>query len=111
MKRIGLFFLLELLMASCYTEDQGVDYDYINGQTMTFVPSLGHNVDSVEYFWDDIYVETKKQMPFVLYFPIQEQTSGTHILKYWIYYTPGSFIHESGGYISSRSIQKTIKIK
>ncbi len=111
MKKIGFFFLLGLLMASCYIEDQGVGYDYANGQTMTFVPSLGHNVDSVQYYWDDIYIETKKEMPFVLIFPIQEQTSGTHYLKYWIYYTPGSYIHESGGYISSASTTKSIKIQ
>lgn len=101
MKRIFPVLLLTcVIVTSCYEDEQLVDYDYINGQTMTFVPSLGTKVDSVEYYWDEILIDTKKEMPFVLVMPIQGQTSGRHSFSYKVYSS-----------YSTYSYSKTIKIK
>jgi len=108
MKRIVLFLLLDLLMVSCYTEDQEVDYDYVNGQTMTFVPSLPSNVISVDYYWDEILIDTKTEMPFVLVFKIEGQSSGTHTLKYNTHYSSSS---GGSSYVSEKSTSKSIRIK
>lgn len=109
MKRIlPILFLACVLETSCYEDEQLVDYDYMNGQTMTFVPSLGAKVDYVEFYWDDVLIDTKKEMPFVLVYPIQGQTSGAHKFSYTVYTSKSS-----GSYSSSSSYQHstTIKIK
>lgn len=109
MKRIFPILLLAcVLETSCYEDEQLVDYDYINGQTMTFVPSLGSNVDSVVYYWDEVLIETKKEMPFVLVYPIQGQTSGSHIFSYTVFSTVNN---ESYFYSSSHKHSTTIRIK
>ena len=88
------------LFSSCDEEYQVVDYDYLNGQTMTFVPSHMANVDSVQYYLDDVLIDTQKKMPFVLVFKIQDQTPGVHYFKYAVYYQH-----------STHSITTTITIK
>lgn len=108
MKKIGLFLLFGLLVASCYTEDQEVDYDYVNGQTMTFVPSLPSNVNSVDYYWDSILIDTKTEMPFVLVYKIEGQSSGIHTLKYDTHYTSSS---GSSSVVSEKSTSISIRIK
>lgn len=108
MRRISLSLILVLLMVSCYTEDQEVEYDYYNGQTMTFVPSLPPNVNSVDYYWDDTLIDTKTEMPFVLIYKIEGQTSGYHTLKYETHY-----FSSTGGssYSSVKSKSISIRIK
>lgn len=103
MKKLLLSLLgVSFLAISCYEEDQLVDYDYSNGQTMTFVPTnLASNVDSVKYYWDDKWIVTKKEMPFILVFPIQGQPSGTHDFKYAVYSSSGAYT----------SVSHSIKIK
>ena len=108
MRRIGLFLLFGLLLVSCYTEDQEVDYDYVNGQTMTFVPSLPSNVNSVDYYWDDILITTKTEMPFVLVYKIEGQSSGIHILSYITHYPSSS---GSSSYESEKPTLVSIRIK
>ena len=110
MKRIlpTLLLLACVMVTSCYEDEQLVDYDYMNGQTMTFVPSLGAKVDYVEYYWDEELIDTQKEMPFVLVYPIQGQTSGNHKFSYTVYTSVSS-----GSYSSLTSYQHstTIKIK
>ncbi len=108
MKKIGFLLLFGILMNSCYKEDQEVGFDYMNGQTMTFVPSLPSNVNSVDYYWDDILIDTKTEMPFVLIYKIAEQSSGIHILRYDAHYTVST---GNSVYNGLRSASKSIRIK
>ena len=95
MKKLITLLGISFLVVSCYEEDQAVDYDYMNGQTMTFVPSnLGSRVDSVQYYWDETWIASQKEMPFILVYPIQGQTSGNHSLKYIVYSPTGNIIRE-----------------
>ena len=98
MKKILISLLGAAFLASCYQEEQAIDYDYSNGQTMVFVPSrvsFESNVDSIKYYWDETWIATKKEMPFVLEFKIQGQSSGVHTFKYAIYTSGGAFSENS----------------
>lgn len=102
--KFTLLFLTSLLLVSCYKDEQEVDYDYENGQTLTVVPTVSvQKIDSVRYYWDDTPIATKKEMPFVLKYKIENQSSGSHILKYQVY--------SSTAYISTSQSTQTIRIK
>lgn len=70
------------LLSSCYKDEQLVDYDYMNGQTLVFVPSLVEKVDYVVYIWDNNEIAKETSMPFILHYPLINQASGIHTLKY-----------------------------
>ena len=85
MRRILPFlFLTCLLEISCYKDEVAVDYDYVNGQTLVFVPPLGETVDYVVYTWDDVEIATETAMPFILHYELRDQSSGPHTLGYKI---------------------------
>lgn len=110
-KRICVPTLITFLLASCYEVMEDANYDYENGQTLIFVPELDHQVDSVVYYWDSIHIDTRKEMPFELVYPISEQESGPHTLKYGIHYTPWSYRLDNNSYRASTYRNKTIRIK
>ncbi|MCR4959530.1 MAG: hypothetical protein K6B13_13160 [Prevotella sp.] len=109
--KIVIILIIGLLLASCYEEDQEVSYDYCNGQTMTIVPSLRSQVDSVVYYLDEQWIDTQREMPFVLVYPILSLSSGTHVLKYWVYYTPGSYLLDDGRYVIRASNTQYLEIQ
>lgn len=110
MRRIlPLLFLTCLLETSCYKDEAPVDYDYINGQTLVFVPPLGETVDYVVYTWDDVEIATETAMPFILHYELRNQSSGSHTLGYKIVSTS---MAEGGGTITySYTSYKTFIIK
>ena len=107
-KLFPILCLACVMMTSCYEDEQLVDYDYINGQTMIFVPSLVTKVDCVEYYWDEMLIDKQTEMPFALVYPIQGQTSGGHKFSYTVYTSVSSGSSFSS---SSYHYSKTIKIK
>lgn len=82
MKTKLVIMLVAFLLVSCYEDEQLVDYDYANGQTLIFIPPLGEKVDSVIYSWDGNKIATETTMPFILHYKLQNQSSGTHTLEY-----------------------------
>lgn len=85
MRKISpLLFLACVLVTSCYKDEVPVDYDYLNGQTLIFVPPLGETVDYVVYTWDGVEIATETSMPFILRYELIDQSPGTHTLGYKI---------------------------
>jgi hypothetical protein len=105
MKKYLFLPFAALLVSSCYDDGQAADYDYENGQTLTFMPKLAQTVDSVVYYWDEQYIATEREMPFVLRYTLSGQASGVHKLSYNIY-SPNT----DGSY-SRIGLNTTIRIK
>lgn len=79
-----------LCLASCIETSSyasaGLSYEYKLGETMTFVPNLPANVDSVEYYINDKHIATYTEMPFVLRYKLDDYKTGDYSLKYKMYY-------------------------
>lgn len=105
MKRIPLMLIMScFLLTSCYEDCQPVDYDYLNGQTLVFVPPLSEKVDYVVYSWDNTKIATVTTMPFILHYDLVNQSSGSHTLKYKI-------VSNYGTSTTSYTYEKTFIIK
>ena len=83
-KKSFLLLFSFVLLSSCYEDEQAVDYDYLNGQTLVFVPTLGENVNYVVYTWDDAEIAKETEMPFILRYQLTNQTPGSHTLTYHV---------------------------
>lgn len=57
-----------------------------NGEVLVVVPQLPSMVDSVQFYWDSRYVETKSSMPFVAEYELNSEPLGMHAMKCLIYY-------------------------
>ncbi|MBR2628591.1 MAG: hypothetical protein IKD24_02785 [Alistipes sp.] len=93
MKRLLLICVLitfiscgDMFIVETVTVGRAVSQYCKNGETLVVVPELPLKVDSVQYYWDKIYVETQTAMPFAYRNKLEDEDVGEHVLQYNVYY-------------------------
>lgn len=103
------------LLQGCYEDEQPTDFNYQVGDEIVKVPMFSSETDSVVYYWDDVKIATKYQVPYVYKYKVQDaDASSSHSYTITTYYRPSVTTSVNGSStISFRTHQKnyTIKIK